>query len=73
MAAGCGSGSPRESWVLAFVPKMGELEMCTALPKMHKGCKLVSETQQPASAIFSSNYWQAGAMQHHPGGWFEIH
>lgn len=55
MAAGCGSGSPLKSWVLAFVPKMGELEMSTTLPKMHKGCKLVSETQQPVSAIFSDN------------------
>lgn len=57
MAAGCGSGSPLESWVLAFVPKMGELGMRTTLPKMHKGCKLVSETQQPASAIYSYSYW----------------
>lgn len=48
MTAGCGSGSPLESWVLAFVPKMGELEMCTTLPKMHKGCKLVSETLKPS-------------------------
>lgn len=53
MAAGCGSGSLLGSWDLAFVPKMGELKMCSTLPKMHKGYMLFSETHQPASAIFS--------------------
>lgn len=53
MAAGCASGSPIGTWDLAFVSEMGMLKMCKTLPNMPKGCKLLSETYQPAPYIFS--------------------